>query len=69
MNARTKLLRDAGLLPLACAIMLAGAGTASAAKRPDPMNGLAKQKRTPTGVRHNFIHTMPHNFSRTDPLT
>ncbi len=41
MNAKTKLLRDAGLLTLATTIVL-GTASVAAAKRPCP---------------HNFIHT------------
>ncbi len=41
MNAKTKLLRDAGLLTLAATIALGAAGAAAGAKRPCP---------------HNFIH-------------
>lgn len=55
MTARQKLLRDAGLLPLACAIALSAAPAAGAAKKPDP---------------HNFrAHPMPHNFIKAPSAT
>jgi hypothetical protein len=65
MTARHNLLRDAGVLPLACALALAAAGGASAAK-PNPHN-FPKPGHGPLGLSHNFIHTMPHNFAKINP--
>lgn len=51
MDAKTKLLRDAGVLSIATAVALGTAGVASA-KRPNP---------------HNFKRPMPHNFVHPAP--
>ncbi len=54
MDARSKLLRDAGVLTLATSIALGSAGVASA-KKPNP---------------HNFrAHPMPHNFVKVNHQT
>ena len=57
MTLRHQMLRDAGVLPLACAIALSTAGVAGAASsHPDPHNF---KRPNP----HNFrAHPDPHNF-------
>jgi hypothetical protein len=79
VTLRHQILRDAGVLPLACAIALGTAGVAGAGTKhpdpmnglvhPNPMNGLAKAKRTHLGISHNFLHTMPHNFPKPHDAT